>query len=84
MAIKWVRADKTEASIARMLSHPERLEDPTNHCIPILDFFTDDVDSDIGFLVMPLLRRFNDPPFFYVDEVVDFMRQTLEVRLIVR
>lgn len=84
MAIKWVRADKTEATIARMLSQPERLEDPTNHCIPILDFFIDDVDSDIGFLVMPLLRRFNDPPFFYVDEVVDFMKQTLEVRFIVR
>lgn len=28
---------------------------------------------------MPLLRPFNKPPFFSVDEVLDFMKQTLEV-----
>ncbi|KAL5531081.1 hypothetical protein ACEPAG_3957 [Sanghuangporus baumii] len=27
---------------------------------------------------MPLLRAFNDPPFIYVDEVVDFVRQMLQ------
>lgn len=35
-----------------------------------------------GYLLRPRLRpglRFNDPPFFAVNEVVDFIRQTLEV-----
>ena len=50
-----------------------------NHCVPIYDYFIDDEEPFVGFLVMPLLRRFNDPPFYYVDEVMDFIKQTLEV-----
>lgn len=66
-----------------MLSTPERLEDPMNHCVPIYDYFLDTRDSDGGsFIVMPLLRAFNEPPFVYVDEVVDFVHQTLEASIV--
>lgn len=62
-----------------MLSTPERLQDSRNHCVPILDFIEGDEEEYISFLVMPLLRKFNDPPFHFVGEIVDFVQQTLEV-----
>lgn len=31
-------------------------------------------------LIMPYLRPFNNPTFETLDEVMDFIRQTLEVR----
>jgi serine/threonine protein kinase len=61
-----------------MLSSPERRKDPHNHAVPILDHFT---KGTVAFLVMPLLRLFNDPPFSTVNEVVDFFRQMLQVML---
>lgn len=61
-----------------MLSSPERLREPSNHCVPILDHFCLE-SEEIDFLVMPLLVPFDGPPFLYVTEVVDFVRQTLEV-----
>lgn len=63
-----------------MLSTPERLQDARNHCVPILDYIEGDEGENISFLVMPLLRKFDDPPFYFVEEIVDFVRQTLEVR----
>ncbi|EJC99794.1 uncharacterized protein FOMMEDRAFT_127977 [Fomitiporia mediterranea MF3/22] len=73
--LKIVRGDGFEQRLSRMLGSEEKLRDPQNHCVPILDFFLDGRD---GYLVMPLLIRFDRPPFFSVDEVLDFMRQTLE------
>ncbi|KAL5536539.1 hypothetical protein ACEPAF_361 [Sanghuangporus sanghuang] len=68
-----------EAKIACMLSSMDRLQDPMNHCVPIYDYFPDIREQHGGsFIVMPLLRAFNDPPFVYVDEVVDFVRQMLQ------
>lgn len=55
------------------------MKDPRNHCVPILDHFPDDKEPYTEFIVMPFLRPFNDPPFCYVDEVIDFVRQSLEV-----
>ncbi len=58
---------------------PERRSNPRNHAVPLLDSLVGDKTYD--FLIMPLLREFNDPPFVYVEEVVDFVRQTLEVHI---
>lgn len=79
VVIKCVDPDAEESVTARMLSAPELLKDPQNPCVPIVDYFRDDMDQAVAYLVMPLLRGFQDPPFSYVDEVVDFVRQTLEV-----
>ena len=68
-----------EIKIAQMLSEPERRQDAHNHAVPIVDDFLDDTDPEIAFLVMPLLRPFDDPPFASVDEVLDCIRQLLEV-----
>ena len=68
-----------EVKIAQMLSEPERRGDSNNHAVPIVDYFQDEVDSEYAFLVMPLLRQFDDPPFSTVDEALDCIRQLLEV-----
>ena len=82
VSIKRVRRRSQEPSIALFLSPTEKKNgDPRNHCVPILDCFTDESLPNLTFLVMPLVRRFDNPPFFAVDEVLDFMRQTLEVCL---
>lgn len=78
--VKRTLKGSQEADIAQFLTSEKLLRDPHNHCVPILDYFEDDSADGPAFLVMPLLRPFNDPPFSRVDEVVDFMTQTLEVR----
>ncbi|EJC99788.1 uncharacterized protein FOMMEDRAFT_112858 [Fomitiporia mediterranea MF3/22] len=75
VSIKRIARNSPELSIALYLSDVEGSETSMNHCVPILDHFS---DSQFAFLVMPVLRWFDDPPFFSVDEVVDFVRQTLE------
>jgi serine/threonine protein kinase len=62
--------------LRKCLSSPARREDPHNYAVPILDCFT---KGEYAFLVMPLLRPFDDPPFATVAEVVDFVRQMLQV-----
>lgn len=65
--------------IARFLSSEELLKDPRNHTVPILDVFKKD-DESLTFMIMPFLNAFDKPMFSSVDEVIDFMRQTLQVR----
>ncbi|THG95880.1 hypothetical protein EW145_g7886 [Phellinidium pouzarii] len=69
---------KTEGSICHHLCIPEKTSNPRNHCVPIFELINDEREPKSHFLVMPLLRRFNDPPFYAVGEVIDFVRQTLE------
>ncbi|OCB91920.1 hypothetical protein A7U60_g788 [Sanghuangporus baumii] len=78
VVIKAVRRDSTETSIGIFLSSPDLAKDPRNHCVPILDVIRDESAPNLEFLVMPLLRPFNKPPFFSVDEMLDFMKQVLE------
>ena len=77
VAIKRIKAGSQEASICQMLSSPERRNDSRNHAVPLLDYFINEENTQEGFLVMPVLRRFDDPPFETVVEVVDFIRQIL-------
>ena len=78
--IKEVKANSGEIRLGKYLSEPELREDEDNHCVPILDDFHDEGEPDMDFFVMPLLRPFDDPPFYSVKEVADFMEQTLRVR----
>jgi hypothetical protein len=70
-----------EVNIGRYLSTKEMLRDATNHCVPILDSFRDSILPDVEYIVMPVLRPYNDPEFSFVGEVVDFVTQVLEVRI---
>ncbi|KAL5513740.1 hypothetical protein ACEPAH_4140 [Sanghuangporus vaninii] len=73
--IKKVKKGSREKAIALFLSS---VDDPRNHCVPITDSFADNLDERIEFLVMPVLRQFDNPPFRAVNEVIDFLKQTLE------
>ncbi|KAI0753329.1 kinase-like domain-containing protein [Daedaleopsis nitida] len=75
VAIKSVEKDSEEIHIGRFLTS---LRDLRNHCIPVLDVIPDPFDPEWSLLVMPYLRPFNDPPFYTVGEVIDFIDQTLE------
>ena len=78
--LKRVKTDGSEAKIATMLSADTLREDPTNHCVPILDIFQDDKDDSLSYIVMPYLRLVDTPPMKHVNEVIDLVDQLLEVR----
>lgn len=76
VCLKKLEFDSQEAQIAVFLSSQE---DKRNRCVPVLELLKDDVKCEFEILVMPLLRKFDSPPFVSVEEIVDFIRQTLEV-----
>ena len=79
--LKKVETGGSEIRLALYLSSPELREDPRNHCVPILDHFQDDADESITYIVMPLLRGFDNPKFGSVNELLDFGDQIFEVSL---
>ena len=81
MVIKRISRQSEEASIAQRLSTKELRADPRNHCVPIIEVIEDPNDDSISYMVMPLLRNANLPPFQYMKEIMDFVDQVLEVRL---
>ena len=64
-----------------MFSSHELKDDPRNHCVPLLDVIDLSRRGRPGrkLLVMPLLRRFNKPPFQTYGEFVAFFTQICEV-----
>ncbi|KII88218.1 hypothetical protein PLICRDRAFT_110998 [Plicaturopsis crispa FD-325 SS-3] len=78
VAIKLVENNTPEISIAQYLTSPALLWNPTNHCVPIIDVIPDPRSRNISYLVMPLLRPFDNPDFCFVGEVIDFIGQTLQ------
>ncbi|KAF9649332.1 kinase-like protein, partial [Thelephora ganbajun] len=78
VCIKRVLRNDEEPRIAQMLSTKELRADPRNHCVPIIEVIDDPDDDSVSYMVMPLLRMADLPPFQYVKEIVDFMDQTLE------
>ena len=65
-----------------MLGNETVVSDPRNHSVPILDIFQDEEDETLAYMVMPLLRPIDDPPFETVDDVVNLVDQISEVCLI--
>jgi hypothetical protein len=91
VCIKRIRPKNTEGAkiprtnevkIGRYLSTEQMLHHPDNHCVPILDSFRDPIFPEVEYIVMPVLRRYNDPEFCFVGEVVDFVTQLLEVGIL--
>jgi hypothetical protein len=75
------REGEEELRILQHFSTAPHKDDPTNHTIPCLDSFPiPDVEGGI-FFVMPLLSEFNDPPFYDLSEIHDFLTQIFEVSL---
>ena len=79
VAIKKLRKGSRELEIARYLDSGELRKDKRNITVPILDVFSEE-NSTMEFMVMPLLKQFDYPSFSSVDEVIEFMKQTLQVQ----
>ena len=81
VAMKRVSMSKHpyEREIAEYFSTGPIAKDPRNHCVPIYEVLQAPDRPNENILVMPLLRRLNDPSFKTVGEVVDFMTQVFEV-----
>jgi len=76
--IKRISRNGEEIRIAQMLCTEELRADPRNHCVPVLEVIDDPDDDTISYMVMPLLRNADLPPFQYMKEIVDFVDQVLE------
>jgi len=57
----------------------EWANDTRNHCAPVAKVFKDHQNPMLSYIVMPLLRPVDDPPFERVKEIIDFTDQILEV-----
>ncbi|KAL1742166.1 hypothetical protein HDZ31DRAFT_43842 [Schizophyllum fasciatum] len=68
----------TEVEITSLLSSPSLSSDPRNHCVPLFDILQVPDDKNMEIMVLPLLRRYADPRFDTVGEVVDCLQQVLE------
>ena len=78
--IKRVKTGDEESRIACMLRSGDLPNDPHNHSVPIIEVLQDERDPDISYMVMPFLRLMDQPSFYSVLEVLDFVDQMLEVR----
>jgi len=78
VCIKRVGRNDEESCIAQMLSTKELRADPRNHCVPIIEVIEDPNNPAVSYMVMPLLRNADFPPFQYVKEIMDFVDQVLE------
>lgn len=70
-----------EVDIARFFTTEPIASHPHNHCSPLIEVLELPGDPDHVILVTPLLREFDDPPFQFVGEVVECLRQVFEVGL---
>ena len=77
--LKRVPKNSTEVQIAKFFSTEDRMRDPRNHCAPVLEYFEDEKLPEYGIIVTPLYREFDIPEFDSIDEVLEFIKQTLEV-----
>lgn len=82
VCLKYISKRTQEVDVARFFSSDGLRGDEKNHCVFIYDAFQDPYDSAIDYLVMPVLRPYNDPNFWAIGEIVDFTTQILEVSLL--
>ena len=78
--IKEIETNCEEHRIAQLLTQEDWINDPRNHCVPIVKIFQDYNDKRVSYIVMPFLRPADDPPFEAVKEIIDYVDQILEVR----
>lgn len=70
-----------EHRISEYVSSPEQLQDADNHCVPLYEILEVPDDDDHVVLVMPLLRRWDNPRFDTIGECLDMFLQIFRVGL---
>ncbi|KAJ7589477.1 hypothetical protein C8J56DRAFT_1076117 [Mycena floridula] len=80
VVLKIIFDDTEELKVSLMFSQPPLRDDPANHCVQVLKVLTiSDSERRFKILVLPLLLDFSVTSVHCVSEVIDFMRQTLEL-----
>lgn len=77
--LKKIHPDSEELQLLRYLSSPEMLQDPHNHCVPLLDVIHDLSDPQTCFVAMPYLRYIDYPHPEFVEDMLEYGEQILEV-----
>jgi len=74
------RRDGMELPVLQYFSDSSRIDDPRNHCIPLVATIDIPDLSDYfdHILVEPLFRRWQAPPFLMAAEALSFVLQALE------
>ena len=80
MTLKHVDIDvhPYEVDIGLYFSSEPLVSDSRNHCVPIYEVLHIPDTKNEVIIVMPLLRKYNDPRIKSVGEAVDFFRQIFE------
>ncbi|KLO13853.1 hypothetical protein SCHPADRAFT_852018 [Schizopora paradoxa] len=78
VAVMNISRDSDEREILDYVMEAQRSSGDDNHIAPILETFEDDREPELKFYVMPLLRKFDKPPFVAVSEILELFRQLLE------
>ncbi|KAG8990311.1 hypothetical protein FRB94_013490 [Tulasnella sp. JGI-2019a] len=76
--LKRVVRTSSETSIGQFLWSEDLKKDPRNHTCPLLDVLENESEPDHLILVLPNLRRLDEPRPASVRECVDLVEQTLE------
>ncbi|KAH9915864.1 hypothetical protein B0H21DRAFT_321145 [Amylocystis lapponica] len=58
--------------------HFQQKSDSRNHCVPLLNVLQDPQDDDVVLLVLPLLRKYNDPLLDTIGEAIEFLHQVFQ------
>lgn len=76
--LKIAPKDSPEIEIGEYLSSEELQRDPRNHSLRLLEVLRDPSDAKNVILVLPLVRRVDEPPPASVRECCDIIEQTLQ------
>lgn len=79
VVLKKIRTWTDELPVALYLSSDEMRSDPRNRTMPLLDILLLPDDDECALIVMPLLREFDTPPFARRGEIIEALRQFLQV-----
>ena len=85
MAIKIFNANSSpdERKTATKFNSQPLANDPRNHCMPVYEFIpAPGIVNDL-FMVCPLLRKYDNPRFQTVGEVIAFWEQMFEASVVI-
>lgn len=81
VVLKKVGTWTDEIPVISYLSSSEIQSYSRNRSVPLLDVIPLPGDDEHALIVMPLLYEFHEPPFARRGEVIEALRQIIQVRL---
>ncbi|KAJ7353559.1 hypothetical protein DFH08DRAFT_805091 [Mycena albidolilacea] len=79
--MKRLKTPSGDLDIAVWFSTEPQRSDSANYCVPIPQVLTDPNAVKGAIIVMPLLRKFDEPRFDTIGEAVAFFKQIFEPKI---